>query len=118
MSRKRQKTTFPGVRYREHPTRRHGVKPDQYFFVRYKLDGKDKEEGLGWASSGWTAARAYERLSELKANQKQGQGPQSLKEKRVLAKAQREAEALEVEQAVKEAVTFADFMENTYLPKC
>jgi len=37
---------FHGVRYRKHPTRKHGVKMDQYFTIRYKLNGKDKEEGL------------------------------------------------------------------------
>jgi hypothetical protein len=37
--------TNVGVRYREHETRKHGVRADRYFSVRYKLDGKDKEEG-------------------------------------------------------------------------
>lgn len=41
------KTPFPGVRFRTHATRKHGVKPDQYFLIRYKLNGKDREEGLG-----------------------------------------------------------------------
>jgi len=44
------KTTFKGVRYHEHETRKNGIKKDQYFTIRYKLNGKDKEEGLGWAS--------------------------------------------------------------------
>ena len=44
------KTNFPGVRYREHPTRKNGVRRDQYFTIRYKMAGKDREEGLGWAS--------------------------------------------------------------------
>ena len=57
------KTTFPGVRYKRHPTRKHGVNWDQYFTIRHKVPGKDeegleiikdKEEGLGWASEGWT----------------------------------------------------------------
>ena len=59
------KTNFPGVRYREHPTRKHGKRRDQYFTIRYKLAGKDREEGLGWASENWTAAKAYDRLKEL-----------------------------------------------------
>jgi hypothetical protein len=76
------KTTFKGVRYRKHPTRKHGVNYDQYFIIRYKLNGKDKEEGLGWASEGMTAAKAYEDLKAIKENIKRGQGPQSLAEKR------------------------------------
>jgi hypothetical protein len=51
------KTSFVGVRYREHPTRRHGVARIGIFSIRYKLDGKDKEEGLGWSSQGWTAQK-------------------------------------------------------------
>jgi integrase len=43
-------TNYPGVRYREHSTRKHGLKPDRYFTIRYQRDGKRKEEGLGWAS--------------------------------------------------------------------
>jgi len=42
------KTNFPGVRYRQHDTRKHGAKWDQYFTIRYKHSGKEKEEGLGW----------------------------------------------------------------------
>jgi len=76
------KTNFPGVRYREHDTRKNGVKRDQYFTIRYKLAGKDREEGLGWASENWTAAKAYDRLKELKENKKAGEGPQTLAEKR------------------------------------
>jgi len=79
------KTNFPGVRYREHETRKNGVKRDQYFTIRYKLAKKDKEEGLGWASQNWTAAKAYERLTELKENRKTGEGPQTLAEKREIS---------------------------------
>ena len=103
------KTTFPGVRYREHETRKHGVKFDQYFTIRYKRDGKDKEEGLGWASEGWTAKKAYERLAAIKRNIRDGQGPQTLAEKRELEKAARE-------QAEQENITFGHYFENEYSP--
>ena len=110
------KTAFPGVRFREHPSRKHGLQKDRYFTIRRKVDGKDIEEALGWASEGWTPSKAYERLAELRANHQAGQGPQSLKEKRVLAKAQREAEALEVERAALENMTFDAFVKGHYLP--
>jgi len=86
------KTNFRGVRYHEHETRKHGVQHDKYFTIRYKLAGKDKEEGLGWASDGWTASKAYDRLKELKENRKIGHGPQTLKEKRELLQDKRKAE--------------------------
>ena len=110
-------TNFPGVRYREHPTRKNGVKRDQYFTIRYKLAGKDREEGLGWASENWTAAKAYECLKELKENRKSGEGPQTLAEKREINDKQKEAEKEAQELAEKENVTFGDFMTETYLPQ-
>jgi len=111
------KTNFPGVRYREHPTRKNGVKRDQYFTIRYKLAGKDKEEGLGWASEDWTAAKAYDRLKELKENRKAGKGPQTLAEKRTIEDARKAAEKAEIERQEKESVTFGTFFKDTYLPQ-
>jgi integrase len=108
MTRQRFKTNFPGVRYREHPTRKNGVRKDQYFTIRYKLNGSDKEEGLGWASEGWTAAKAYRHRSEIRENQKIAEGPQTLKEKRKVAKKARE-------RAKKENVTLKAFFEQDYL---
>ena len=112
------KTNFPGVRYREHETRKHGVKKDQYFTIRYKIKGKDKEEGLGWASQDWTAAKAYDRLKELKANRKAGKGPQTLQEKRDIEDRRKEAEQEEHKRLEKESITFGRFMTETYLPQC
>jgi integrase len=110
------KTNFRGVRYHEHETRKHGVKQDKYFTIRYKLAGKDKEEGLGWASNGWTAAKAYDRLRELKENQKIGQGAQTLAEKREILKEQKQAQAADKERLEKENITFGQYWENTYFP--
>lgn len=39
-----------GIRYRLHSERKHGVGFDKYFTIRYKILGKEKSEGLGWAS--------------------------------------------------------------------
>ncbi|MBQ7608582.1 MAG: hypothetical protein IJU76_11530 [Desulfovibrionaceae bacterium] len=30
-----------GIRARKHPTRKHGVKADMYFVLRFTVDGKD-----------------------------------------------------------------------------
>ena len=109
------KTAFVGVRYREHESRKHGVRPDRYFFVRYKLDGKDKEEGLGWSSQGWTAQKAAEKLAKLKEAQRTGEGAITLAQKRQQAAAARhaEAEARAVEE--RENITLAQAWEK-YLP--
>ena len=39
-----QNTQFVGVRFREHPSRKVNGKPDRYFTIRYKLEGRLKEE--------------------------------------------------------------------------
>jgi integrase len=82
MAGKWKKTTYPGIRYREHDTRKHGVKKDQYYILSYRLDGKRKDEAVGWASKGWTAKKANALLSEVMENQRKGSGPQTLKEMR------------------------------------
>ncbi len=76
------KSDYKGIRFRKHPTRRHGVQPDRYYSVYFKLDGKTKTEGIGWASSGIKAKEVYEDLCELKRNQKAGKKPRTFKEKR------------------------------------
>lgn len=110
------KTNFKGVRYHEHETRKHGVKKDKYFTIRYKLDGKDKEEGLGWASGGWTAEKAYDQLKEIKENIKKAEGHQTLAEKREQLKEQKEAEEAAKARSEKENVTFSDYFNNVYFP--
>ena len=115
MARQWIKTTFVGVRFREHETRKHGVRPDRYFSVRYKLDGKDKEEGLGWSSEGITAQKAAERLAELKQAQRNGQGPRTLAEKREQADARRKAEHAAMERDARQGVTFDAFWNDDYV---
>jgi integrase len=46
------------------------------------LDGKRKDEAVGWASKGWTAKKANALLSEITENQRKGNGPQTLAEMR------------------------------------
>lgn len=94
-------TKFRGVRYREHPTRKNGVRKDRYFTIRYKINGKLKEEGFGWESEKYTETEAFEELNRIKRNIKNGTGYTSLKEKNTLAQAAsalREAESLTFEQ--------------------
>ena len=84
------KTNFSGVRYRKHATRKYGVLLDKYFTIRCQLDGKRHEEGLGWASKGWSEQKAALELEKLKQNHKIGEGPIRLKEKRQLAQNKRD----------------------------
>lgn len=106
------KTKTTGVRYREHPTRKHGIRFDRYFTIRYKLNGKDKEEALGWESQGWTEKKAAARLSELKEAQRTGIGEITLADKRKVAQKKAEAEAMALEQKAKDNITFSELFQR------
>ena len=82
-----------GIRVRNHPTRKNGVKPDQYFVLRFSADGQRKQEALGWASEGWTLAKARAELARLKEAARTGVGEVTLEEKRAKAAAARKAES-------------------------
>jgi integrase len=124
------KTPHKGLRYYEHPTRRHGKKKDRYYSVRFKIDGRDYTYGVGWWSDGIPEeARkndpnmSFEEfaLTQLKlynANVKAGSGPKSPKEKRKFVKERSAQEQAEQERLEKENVTFGHFMTETYLPQC
>ncbi len=87
-------TKYIGVRFRSHKTRRHGVLLDKYFVIRYKVNGKLREEGLGWASQGWSPAKAHKIRSEITANIKLGVGPQSLEEFREIKAGEQRAKII------------------------
>lgn len=110
------KTQFPGVRYREHETRKNGVSLDRYFTIHFKVNGKTVDEACGWGSGGWTAAKAYDRLRELKENARIGKGPQTLREQRTIEKEKKEAEEIEKSRLQAEKVTFADIFTKEYFP--
>lgn len=110
-------TPTRGVRYREHPTRKRGVRKDRYFAIRYQKDGKRKEEGLGWSSEGWTTEKAVSELSKLKEAAQKGEGPTSLAEKRAIETKRKEAETEEQKQVEKDAITLKRFFNDTYLPQ-
>lgn len=110
------KSKTSGIRFRQHSTRKHGVKFDQYFSIRYRIDGKQKEEGLGWASEGWTEKKAAAILAELKVNKTNGTGPLSLKEKRELERERRTEEVRQKEENRKTNITFSEIFTNYYLP--
>jgi integrase len=113
-------TDFPGVRYYEHQSRTIGrglhKQPDTYFSIRLRVDRKLKEEGLGWASEGWNAEKAFIELGKLKEARRIGTGPQTLGERRRIAKDALAAEKLRQETEAKEKVTFAELFEQKYLP--
>lgn len=86
------KTVAPGILVREDKTRTHNGKPDRYFTIRYRVDGKRHQEALGWASEGWNVTKAKTELARLKAAAATGEGAVTLRERREAAQRKREAE--------------------------
>jgi hypothetical protein len=80
-----------GIRYREHPIRKRGIKPDRYFVLRFSVDGVKHQEALGWASEGVTLEKARIALAQLKEAKRTGNGPRTLNEQREQAEAARKA---------------------------
>ncbi|NDV27520.1 site-specific integrase [Desulfovibrio sp. JC010] len=110
MAEKKQPTSFRGVRFRPHQTRRHGVRKDRDYFIRYTTAEKKVEESVGWSSEGMTAEKASIIRNELIQANKLGRGPRTLKERR-------DQETRERAKQDRENVTFSDFFHNTYYPQ-
>lgn len=108
MSTKWKSSGTRGVRFYEHEKRKHGVKKDRYYAIRYSVDGKQKEEGLGWASEGMTEEKAsYERGKLIEARRK-GEGPRTLTEKRAEHDRHRARQRIE-------GLTLQDFWTSDYI---
>ena len=105
-------TKFPGVRFREHASRKHGPRPDRYFSIRYRFNDKVAEEGVGWASDGWSPEQASNLLGLIRKGIKTGQGPLSLADMRAREEALRRAEADRVAELALESLTLADLAER------
>ena len=108
-------TKFKGIRYREHPTRKHGRQPDRYFNVRFQVAGVSVNEGYGWASEGMSASKAALLIAELKEDLRTGNGTGKLADRRK-AREDAEQDATEKKQEQKRiAITYAQYFNERYL---
>ncbi len=110
-------TNYKGIRYYEHPTRKHGVQKDRYYAIRFQQQGKRKEEGLGWTSEGWKLEKAVAELSKLREAARKGEGPSSLAEKREIEYKRKQDEKIRQELFEKESITFERYFIDTYMPQ-
>jgi integrase len=109
-------TKYPGVRYRQHLSRKNGVQYDRCFFIRYRFDGKVREEAVGWAlADKMTAEKAAGELAKVKEAIRVGASIVTLADRKA------EGERLRAEKALKEkaealaTVTFAEFWDEVYV---
>ena len=105
-----------GVRYREHPTQKHGAVPDRYYVLAYWWQGKTVTEKIGWASEGWTPTKCFDLLTELRRNQSTGKGPCTLDEMREEAKRERDRVKKEADAQAKLDISFKEFFEDDFMP--
>ena len=126
------KTPHRGLRYHEHPTRKHGRQRDKYYSVRFKVDGKDYEYGIGWLSDGVPESIKAENpemgftdyclllMRQYKGNLKTGQGPRSPKEQRQIIATQEEADRQqqqeEADRQRREEETISSYFKEKYFP--
>lgn len=109
-------TKTPGVRYREHPTRKHGaVKKDRYYTIRYKINNISKEEGLGWASEGWTEEKAGIKRAELREAYRTGSGCITLKEQRSKQAEEKAQEYAKLQEEQKKNITLDTFYNDFFV---
>ena len=114
-----------GLQYREHATRKHGMRSDRYYRGRYRVDRKLTTISFGWETE-WRKANGKGResffdycnkeLARLKANAKKGTGPTTLKQERELAEIQRKEEGKAKQEEEKVSLTFGQYFETTYHP--
>jgi integrase len=117
MAKYHSKKNIKGLRWKEHPSRKHGMKPDKYFFIYYQMPGgKRREESCGWSSEGMTEAKALKELAIIKEHIRFGEGYQSLREKRDLEQTRRDAEVSAKEKEKRDSITFEDYWNDNYLP--
>ena len=105
-----------GIRYREHPERKNGIKPDRLYSIYFRINGKQHEQGLGWGTEGMSVEKAKVILNELKKNLRQGEGPVTLQEKRDIEKERKEEETRKKMIAEKENISLIEYFESVYLP--
>lgn len=110
-----------GIRYYEHPTRKHGKRPDRYYTLVYRLGGKVKAESLGWESENRVPGesllkRAQRLLATLRENWRTGDGAQTLAEMRHLNELARTRKLAQEEAEARRLVVLDDFFERDFKP--
>ncbi|OPL12939.1 MAG: hypothetical protein AVO38_03025 [delta proteobacterium ML8_D] len=76
------KTKHKGLRYREHPTRKHGIQKDRFYQYRHMVNGKRVEDSFGWMSQGWNESKCIIEMAKIQQSKMTGDGPTSLRESR------------------------------------
>ena len=117
------KSEVKGIFYREHPTRKHGVKKDRQWVVVQKLAGKRRVSTLGWSSAGCTLGDAVNKAQEYRSNFKwnkdnpdQASKPISKQDEDDAAERLKEELELKEQQEQRENMTIIQLWDEVYFP--
>ena len=117
------KTDESGVFYREHPTRKKGVRKDRQWVIIQKLGGVRRVSTLGWWYDGIALGDAINKAHEYKVNFKRNKEnpdkkPLSICKQDEDDSAAELAELLERQRKQNEHrnITFGNYFNETYLP--
>ncbi|MCK5850900.1 MAG: site-specific integrase [Kiritimatiellae bacterium] len=117
------KTGEPGVFYREHPTRKNGVRKDRQRIVIQKLGGVRRVSTLGWWYDGITIGDAINKAHEYKTNFKLNRENPNKKPLPICKQDENDAadelaDQIERQRKANEYknVTFSDYFIKTYKP--
>lgn len=120
MAKDKWKTVYRGVRVKYHSSRKNGVKPDQYFAVRFQFNGETINSGLGWATEGWTQEKAIVKLNQLKTKAKEGKGVKSHRNRNIEEDEERKKKEQEQKKTkkfeLKKTITLRSYFEDVYFP--
>ncbi|MDY0222905.1 MAG: tyrosine-type recombinase/integrase [Desulfobacterium sp.] len=120
MAKEKWETISKGIRVKTHPTRKHGVKFDRYFSLRFRFNGVSVNSGLGWGSEGWTLEKAIAKMQELKEEAQAGEGVKTHRAKQVeadeLHKERERQEQERQEQEEKDSITLREYFIDIYYP--
>lgn len=110
-----------GIRYYKHPQRKYGKRPDRYYTLVYRLEGKIKTESLGWESENRVLGesmlkRAQRLLAMLRENWRTGNGPQTLAEMRHLNQLERKKKLAQEQMEARQLVSLDAFFEQEFKP--
>lgn len=106
---------YRGVRYREHPSRKHGLHPDRYYFLKFWARGRTMTEGVGWASEGTKPSDAHKRLIDIKAAIKAGTY-ETPAERKAREESERQAKEEQDAESERAALTFGEVFEGHFFP--
>lgn len=118
------KSGEPGVFYREHPTRKNGVRKDRQWIIVQKLGGKRRVSTLGWWSQGVSLGDAINKACEYRENFKWNTANPAELPKPICKQDEDDAAAelaeqlrIETERQAKQNTTFGDYFTDTFYPR-